>query len=1176
MAQRCYAGRSNPVQLESQVIQVSFFRVRRALAPAILLAACLTVGPGCAHVVPAPMAAAPAAPTEAAATTATEEPAVGVPVRLEVAYGERAIFPLYLPGPTFLHLRLDNLGMDATLTLRGPGGETVAASHGEEGRWAEEYLVAAPEEAGTYLLTVEPVSGETGRAGVAFEVLERRPLAPGDDRRVTLTERYAAALALAGPEPKLSELQAVAEGFAEIGDLRGQARALSQLGWSRFDSDPLTLDDVAAARRDFGRTRELWAEAGDAAGEADALDDLARLRLATGELDEARRLLDRAGERARASGRPGPVAMVENTLGAVAQYQGRLEEALTHYRLAAEHYQRADDLRNYAVALMGMGMIERKLGSATSKPATGSDAEGADGQAAVLGCLKVEEAMRLARELRFERSPLYLNYGLCQRSRGRGDAAHSAYTAALSLARRQGDDDIHGKALFHLGSLLAELGDYESGRRRLEEARELLSAEADLQVDVETYLGWIAVLEGRPEEGLESFRRALEREPENRTAWLGWGDALLAMDRPREALEPLAQALMLSRLEGVQRSEAEALRKIGTAHLEMGDLAAAREALTAALAMSLDEAQVEGSVRSRLARLLTAEGRPAEALEQLRRAMKIREETRSTISLPEVRATYLSRWREDFMLLIDLLMRTGAPAVEALEASERAHARTLQELLLKRRRDGAAGGPPELLRARRRAEERESRLVSQLVSGRPGEAEERRLSAQLRGLQDELQNLEWRIQQAAAGQPPGAGDDPDPGPLTLEGIQALLGEGEALLEYALGEKRSVLFVVTRDGLSVHADLPPAAVLAADVEAMRRQLEQVQPHRMHLLPRVGHRLYRHLLAPAEAELAGVERLIVVPDRELFYLPFEALARDGGAAPEWAVDRWEMSYVPAATVLTQLQRQRRQPRQPPPDSASDPRRPADILVAFADSRGGATGAGDSTGEIDGAVTSRTAPGGYGPLPAARREVAEIANLLPPGRSTVYVGEAASMTNLLDPAVATADWLHFAVHGFFDDRRPDISGLMLAQGELRSTAIRELDLDAELVVLSACQTGLGREVWGEELIGLSRAFFAAGAPTVVVSLWRVADRSTATLMVEFYRGLLDGLGPRAALTGAKRRLRADGLHPYHWAPFIVIGRPDFASEGNDSQPGSPVSDDHLDNPDPEDGSKSWENES
>ena len=163
MAQRCYARASNPVQLESQVNQVSFFRVCRVLAPAALLAASLWVAQGCAHA-PSTAPAATAAPTaEAWSATTPQELAAGVPVRLEVAHGEPAIFALPLAGPTFLHLRLDNLGMDATMTLRGPGGEVLATSRGEAGRWAEEHLVAAPGDAGTYRLTVEPVSGETVR-----------------------------------------------------------------------------------------------------------------------------------------------------------------------------------------------------------------------------------------------------------------------------------------------------------------------------------------------------------------------------------------------------------------------------------------------------------------------------------------------------------------------------------------------------------------------------------------------------------------------------------------------------------------------------------------------------------------------------------------------------------------------------------------------------------------------------------------------------------------------------------------------------------------------------------------------------------------------------------------------------------------------------------------------------
>lgn len=1072
-------------------------------------------------------ASAPPPPDETGPTLAGLAP--GESRTFPYSEGSRLSFPLDLERPRYLHIRLEQRGIDARIIVTDAEGVVVATSRGEAGRWKEEALVAVLEAPGRYDVTLALAEGEDGKGQVALEVVEDRPVGSGDGRRVELENRYSSALESTDAARRVAELREVAAGFASVGAPRRQASALADLGWAHLDTERPDLD---ATREALAASLALWVEIGDAEGHADILDDIARLAIASQEFDKAARLLAEAGEQAAASGRPGSVAMVENTLGYLAYAQGLRSEALTHFTRAAEHYRLAGDLRNYASALMGMGLLERSQGLAEDEGAALPDGE----PSAVAGCLKVEEAMRLAREMRFERSELQINYGLCQRARGRGDAAYAAYTSALDGALASGDDDARGQALFHLGSLLAELGEFEAGRRRLEEARDLLPP--NLQVVAETYLGWIAVLEGRPEEGIESFRRAVAAAPESRAAWLGWGDALLHLDRPAEALEPLGRALDLARRAGTKRAEAEALRKVGTAHRELGDLPAARAALTAALETGPREAAPEGATRSQLARLLAAEGRPEEALAELELAMRIREETRSTISHPEVRATYLSRWREDFSLLIDLLLRTGAPEVEALEASERAHARTLQELLLHSRRDGASEPPkppPELQEMRRRAEAQAGRLGSRLVSDNPDAAEEAELRVELKRVYDELRTLEWRIHEAAGE------EATTPQPRGLKEVQALLGDGEALLEYALGEERSFLFVVTRSGLTVHQDLPPADEIAAAVDDLRGHLETFRPHLLRLLHRRARELYSQLLEPAEADLAGIHSLVVVPDRELFYLPFEALVRtsSGSAAagaPEYVIDRWQVGYVPAATVLAQLREAR---------SGRAPTGGGEALVAFADSRGG-----------QGGESATRDSGSYGPLPASRDEVREIAGLLPPGSSTVYEGEEASLVRLQDPAVLAAQWLHFAVHGFFDDRQPDLSGLMLADGELRAAEIRQLRLAAELVVLSACQTGLGREVWGEELIGLSRAFFAAGAPTVVVSLWRVADRSTATLMVEFYRGLLDGRGPMEALARAKRRLREAGRHPYYWAPFIVIGEPDFAATRNTSPQPTPVS--------------------
>jgi len=184
---------------------------------------------------------------------------------------------------------------------------------------------------------------------------------------------------------------------------------------------------------------------------------------------------------------------------------------------------------------------------------------------------------------------------------------------------------------------------------------------------------------------------------------------------------------------------------------------------------------------------------------------------------------------------------------------------------------------------------------------------------------------------------------------------------------------------------------------------------------------------------------------------------------------------------------------------------------------------------------------------PLPATRLEVEAIARLYPTDRVAIYLGAEATEESVKSGRPSSARRLHFAVHGQLDEMRPELSGLLLSRepqsnedGILQAYEIFNLDLHADLVVLSACETGLGKQLAGEGLVGLSRAFFYAGTPSLVVSLWSVADASTADIMIEFYRRLNRGEGKAEALRSAKRQaLDADRLaHPFHWASFILVG--------------------------------------
>jgi CHAT domain-containing protein len=188
-------------------------------------------------------------------------------------------------------------------------------------------------------------------------------------------------------------------------------------------------------------------------------------------------------------------------------------------------------------------------------------------------------------------------------------------------------------------------------------------------------------------------------------------------------------------------------------------------------------------------------------------------------------------------------------------------------------------------------------------------------------------------------------------------------------------------------------------------------------------------------------------------------------------------------------------------------------------------------------------------YQRLEYSAREIENIASLFKKGNADIYLrGDATEENVKREGELKKFNYVHFATHGFIDENKPDFSSLVLTQdknseedGFLRATEIFNLNLNADLVVLSACQTGLGKLIRGEGMVGLTRAFMYAGTPSVLVSLWSVKDASTATLMSDFYKNLIKG---KLSKTDALRKAQLSMLgnekfaHPFYWAPFVLVG--------------------------------------
>jgi CHAT domain-containing protein len=401
----------------------------------------------------------------------------------------------------------------------------------------------------------------------------------------------------------------------------------------------------------------------------------------------------------------------------------------------------------------------------------------------------------------------------------------------------------------------------------------------------------------------------------------------------------------------------------------------------------------------------------------------------------------------------------------------------------------------------------------------------------------------------------------NPQALTFEQVREALDPGTVMLSYSVGEEETHLFVVAPgQELQVKTLEVDREALKDDVDRFRRIIDQTRagsgPGKKGV-SWLSRRLYDQLVAPAEPWIAAGNRVVLVPDGPLHMLPFAALLRkDGRYLIEWK----PLSTVLSGTVLAELKKQRPNGAVATAELASaqwvafgDPWFPPQLAETRA----------EEIGEVRLRSFSARAKLPWKRLPQSRREVEEIATLFPADRRQAYLDRAASEERA--KAVGKgARILHFATHGFVDDRSPFDSGLVLSipeeltegrdNGLLQVWEIFEsVRLNADLVVLSACETGVGEIRGGEGIIGLTRAFQYAGARSVLASLWRVEDEATAELMQRFYRHLKAGKAKDEALRAAqveliRRPLRVpDGrgdwtqrnaAPPYFWAALQLVG--------------------------------------
>lgn len=630
------------------------------------------------------------------------------------------------------------------------------------------------------------------------------------------------------------------------------------------------------------------------------------------------------------------------------------------------------------------------------------------------------------------------------------------------------------------------------------------------------------------------------------------------------ALTHYQTALVNFRKASNPMEEARTQALIGRLYQSQGKVAAAREHYRGALQTFIKVSdQLNKSATLYALGTLELQQNNLDAAEKLLlESIDATENIRRVSTSNDLASAFSANVHERYESLLTCLMRKHALfpsagfAQRAFETSELSRSRSLSDLLHATQTNLAPGVNPELA-----AEEKSLRQSLRVKEDQKVTLLAKEYtSAELSALDFEIRRLEIRYKQVTdsiGGQQLSYQHLEHPTAWSLGQIQReIVSDDETvLLEYSLGPEKGYVWAVTRNTFASY-EIPSHARITTSVKKVYELLSVTpSPEIDRELSEALQELSQMVLSPVEAEL-NKRRIIVVADGALHYVPFQVLRMPSGSGEHLIVSH-ELINTPSASILGQL-RQEKSQRQPP----------ARILAAFGDPKfesnfdeaTEAIGSEQLAGlrnlnkskrasrniepEADVVDVLTIQPLIYSKLELANlRQVAGIESLIATGFDATP--EKLAQANLADYRI-----LHIATHGKFDPKRPENSGLFLStvdrnkqprDGFLGLEDIYSLRAPVELVVLSACRTGLGKEVSGEGLIGLTRGFMYAGASSVVASLWKVDDEATSELMKHFYLNMLQrGMPPSAALRAAQNTIREQPLwqSPYFWAAFTLQG--------------------------------------
>lgn len=1078
----------------------------------------------------------------------------GAIIERSLSGGECHVYLVTLKAGEYLKVAVQSSTIALEMDALDPD-DTVIANTCPWTSGPTDSLWALAETTGKFQIRIVPTEdkGAYGRYRISLETVAELETAPASDQAyVKAHRRYWEATKLSNQGGDLLLHQA-AEKYQDIlpqwralGDRVGEASTLHMIGYAYN-----RVGELQKALEFYEQALSIWRTlTSHQHNAADTLYNLGGTYAYIGKPAEAVRSYQEAIKLRRLLGNKNGIAYALNSLGQVYINVGEFQSALEAYQEALRLRIEIGDIGGQARTLSNISGVYFYLG---------------EFQEALNYCKQALPFRRTAGDRRGEAFTLS-NIGSNYRALGELQRALEYYQQALSLLQEQGDRQSEAGILDALGQAYYDLGDYP---RALEYENRSLS-----------------------------IRRATSDRYGEGSSLASLGSIYARTGNRQRALEYFEQSLQLTRATGDRRGEALTLHSAGELYRASGDQKKALAYFNDGLALSqaIKNRFAEANLLYGIARIEQSAGHLTEARARVEGAIAITESTRARVASTDLRASFLASKQDFYELEIDLLMqsdrgtRNQENLVKAFSVSEQRRARSLLDSLAEARSRIRRVASPELLtreRALRAKLDQEAESQIKLLSGKHTPEQAATLAQEVESVSREYEQV---LSEIAASDPRyGALTQSDPQSLS-ELQQALLDPDTLLLEYSLGKERSYLWAVTPTEITGY-ELPSRDAIETQacntyelLTSRNRFVKFEKPdEREARIARadaeysmVAGRLSQTLLGPVAPKLSG-KRLLIVSDGALQYLPFAALpspevssTKENAAASRDAyrpliVDH-EVTNLPSASILGVLRREVEGRRSAPKAlavladpvfSKTDERVMPALSVRKQDLRSNSHQAtrGADAPESDLVRAVRDVSGENGleidRLPSTRQEAEAILNLIPRNQRFAALDFNANRAAATNPQLSQYRIVHFATHGLLNTSHPGLSGLILSlvdrqgndqNGFLPTHEVFDLNLPADLVVLSGCRTGLGKEIKGEGMLGLTRGFMYAGAARVAVSLWDVSDKSTADLMARFYRGMLGTkhLSPAAALREAQISMwKSSGdRSPYYWAAFVLEG--------------------------------------